>query len=198
LLQSNHYGIETSHPILAYTKEFWLQSNHYGIETWTSIHQELPLRIVAIEPLWYWNPSASATTCHNTNLVAIEPLWYWNAQFRLPSEPNYPGCNRTIMVLKQYQRKKLELQVLVAIEPLWYWNSRKLPHPLSRHPVAIEPLWYWNEDFEPGDLCLGGSCNRTIMVLKLNSSMLTHSWISTLQSNHYGIETTTTSSLLKH
>ena len=33
------------------------------------------------------------------------------------------------------------------------------------------------------------SCNRTIMVLKLENMLLDHEFSETLQSNHYGIET---------
>ena len=108
-----------------------LQSNHYGIETSsTNLFYTFNL-LVAIESLWYWNFSYHLVTTVRPK-VAIEPLWYWNEEAVRRIMMKIACCNRTIMVLKlRIRRRWLWFIGWVAIEPLWYWNVWPFPRPSS-------------------------------------------------------------------
>ena len=151
-----------------------LQSNHYGIETTQNFILFFKGEQVAIEPLWYWNYRFFLTYLHGTQ-VAIEPLWYWNSSERIRRGSSWRLQSNHYGIETKKARVSPLWPCCVAIEPLWYWNSfllsLKTPH-ISR-------------------------CNRTIMVLKRDELAADSMFIFIkLQSNHYGIETSTQSSRL--
>ena len=100
------------------------------------------------------------------------------------------SCNRTIMGLKR-RRKGFTKEYFYRLQSNHYGIETNRRHQGTDRrwgKVAIEPLWDWNTQSSRS----GSSstcCNRTIMGLKLRNATLSPSFLSSLQSNHYGIET---------
>ena len=183
---------------------------------WNSAHR--PSRThrsaVSIEPLWNWNWQTTGETDrqkrYQSNLYGIEtpPIRLFRTG-RL-------GINRTFMELKhcqtqRHERRKpvsieplwnwnrvdccqLSRRAFVSIEPLWNWNIIAANITMERAAVSIEPLWNWNNINTPQH-GKEGCINRTFMELKLLLSSRRCCYCS-YQSNLYGIETRSASSIL--